>query len=300
MEMAFVKKNEELIAKNVKSVAVRKRKKKTAEHLTLPSHLSFSQLKAFGTCPLQYKYAHILRIPMRGRAVFSFGKTIHNTLYHFVKLAAKGNNINQKNLFSDSKAKQKKEALSLPDLIELYKKNWIDDWYESKDQKEEYSKLGKKILKDFYNKFIQERPRILKINGDLALETSFRLKVANNTLFGVIDRIDQTKDGIELIDYKTGKYREKLSPDNKKQLLIYQIAAEEALGFKPTKLSYYYLEEGKKVSFLGSEQEKEKEKQNIVASAEKIRNSEFRATPGWICKFCDFNSICDYAQNGTG
>ena len=296
MEMNFVKKDEELDVKDVKSSAVRNEKKKTVEHLVLPSYLSYSQLKAFETCPLQYKYSHVLRVPMRGRAVFSFGKTIHNTLHQFVKLTTKGKMASQKNIFSDDKAEGKKIVLNLPDLIELYKKNWIDDWYDSKIQKQEYYKLGQKVIKDFYDKFIQEQPKIAEINGELALETSFRLKVANNTIFGLIDRIDQTKEGIELIDYKTGKYKEKLSTDNKKQLLIYQIAAEEALGLKPTKLSYYYLEEGKKVSFLGSEQEKTKEKENIVATAKKIKNSEFEPTPGWNCKFCNFKSICDHAQ----
>lgn len=299
IEMGFIKKGDELVARAVKSVAVKKQRGKTIAPLNLPSHLSFSQLAAFGNCPLQYKFAHVLRVPVRGKAVFSFGKTIHNTLYNFVKLIDRGKNVVQSDLFgSDKQTKQKtvKKALNLPDLIELYEKNWIDDWYESKNQKQEYYKLGQKIIKDFFNKFIQEQPKIFRINGDPALEVSFRFKVSGNTLIGKIDRIDETKDGIELIDYKTGKYKEKLSSENKQQLLIYQIAAEQSLGLKPVKLSYYYLEEGKKTSFLGSEEDKEKQKQEIIAMAEKIKNSSFNANPGWNCKFCDFKDICNYAQ----
>jgi RecB family exonuclease len=130
----------------------------------------------------------------------------------------------------------------------------------------------------------------------LALETSFKLKIANNTLIGRIDRIDQTKDGIEIVDYKTGKYKEKLTPKDRQQLLIYQIATEEALGLKQEQLSYYYLEEGKKTSFLGSERDKEKQKQEVAVMAERIKKSSFDANPGWHCKFCDFQDICDYAQ----
>ncbi len=298
MEMGFIKKDEELTIKTVKPIAVRKQRKETPK-LSLPSYLSFSQFAAFGACPLQYKFAHVLKVPVRGKAVFSFGKTIHNTLYNFVKLTHEGKNTAQTNLFaSDAGAKQKQEkkVLDLPGLIELYKKNWIDDWYESKSQKEEYYKLGRKIIKAFYEKFIQEQSKIFIINGDLALETSFRLKIANNTLIGRIDRIDQIQEGIEIIDYKTGRYKEKLSPEEKQQLLIYQIAAEEALGLKPAKLSYYYLGEGKKTSFLGNSQDKEKQKLAIAAMAEKIKSSNFNANPGWRCKFCDFKDICDFAQ----
>ncbi|XOB40902.1 MAG: ATP-dependent helicase [Candidatus Nealsonbacteria bacterium] len=299
MEMGFIKKGDELAARAVNTVALRKQRRKTIAPLNLPSHLSFSQLAAFSNCPLQYKFAHVLRVPVRGRAVFSFGKTMHNTLYNFVKLIDRGKNAVQSDLFgSDKQAKQKtaKKVLNLPALIKLYEKNWIDDWYESKNQKQEYYKLGQKIIKDFYEKFIQEEPKILRINENPALEVSFRFKVSGNTLIGKIDRIDETKDGIEIIDYKTGKYKEKLSLENKQQLLIYQIAAEQSLGLKPVKLSYYYLQEGKKTSFLGSEQDKERQKQEIIAMAEKIKSSSFDANPGWNCKFCDFKDICNYAQ----
>ncbi|MDD5433714.1 MAG: UvrD-helicase domain-containing protein, partial [Candidatus Pacebacteria bacterium] len=43
----------------------------------LPEHFSFTQLAAFNNCPYQYKLAHILKVPIKGRASFSFGKTIH-------------------------------------------------------------------------------------------------------------------------------------------------------------------------------------------------------------------------------
>ncbi len=50
----------------------------------LPDHFSFSQMASFKNCPLQYKFGSILKIPIRGKSVFSFGKTIHGTLHKFV------------------------------------------------------------------------------------------------------------------------------------------------------------------------------------------------------------------------
>jgi DNA helicase-2/ATP-dependent DNA helicase PcrA len=279
----------------------------------LPEHFSYSQLAAFEKCPLQYKFNFILKIPIKGKAVFSFGKTMHNTLYNFLKNINEKNRLKQESLFGFNN-KQFNEKVSggrtpaktvkdkdFDYLAELYEKNWIDEWYESKKQKEEYYKLGKKIIKDFYDKeFLNspdgDSPNILKIDGSLALEMPFNLKIGDYTLFGVIDRIDETKNGVVIIDYKTGQSKDKLDFENKEQLLIYQIAAQEIFKIKPIELTYYYLENGKKASFLGTEKDIQEQKTKIIEEIEQIKNSEFTATPGWQCSFCDFKDICDYAQ----
>ena len=122
------------------------------------------------------------------------------------------------------------------------------------------------------------------------------LKIGGNTIFGVIDRIDEIEGGVAIIDYKTGKSKEKLTGEDKEQLLLYQIAAEEILKLKTKELIYEYLNDGKKASFLGSDKDKEKLKEKIKLAIENIKKSNFKATPGWQCGFCDFKDICDFAQ----
>ncbi len=256
-----------------KKIKIRKKGKK---EISLPKYFSFTQLRAFESCPLQYKLAHILKIPVRGKAVFSYGKTIHDTLCEFLK--------------------ETKKRLTFKDLLLIYKKEWIDDWYESKEQKEEYFKFGKKALKVFYTKSLKTKPSILFIEGGPALEQVFNLKIGGETFIGKIDRIDKVKNGIELIDYKTGRVSDKLKAKDKEQLLIYQIAAEEVFKLVPKKLTYYYLDGGKKLSFLGSETEKEEQRQKIISQIKKIKNSNFLPTPGWQCKTCDFKDICEKAK----
>ena len=271
----------------------------------LPQHFSYSQLAAFEKCPLQYKFGFILKVPTRGKSVFSFGKTMHNTLDAFLKWANEDKKVAQENLFGDpasakasaGKEKKKKKIDAFEKLIELYESNWIDEWYNSKTEKEEYYKNGKRILKEFYAQFEKNPPKILRINGVPALELPFNLKIGEHTLYGVIDRIDETKDGVMIIDYKTGQSKDKLDADAKEQLLIYQIAAQEVLHLKPQKLAYYYLDDAKQAAFLGSEMELENQKAKIIEEAEKIKNSEFEPTPGWQCQYCDFKDICDFAQH---
>jgi len=253
----------------------------------LPQHFSYSQLAAFEKCPLQYKFAFILKVPTRGRAVFSFGKTMHNTLYEFLKLA---DGPSQKSLF-DEKSQASDSKFQI--LNSIFEKCWIDEWYQNQKEKEEYYKTGKRIIKDFYQNFEKNHPQILKYNNELALELPFSLKVGEYALYGVIDRIDQAKDGIEIIDYKTGESKDK--PD-KDQLLIYQMAANEVLNLKPTNLSYYYLNDGKVVSFLGTEKDLQEQKEKMLSQIDKIKHSQFEPTPGWQCQYCDFKDICNFAQ----
>ena len=186
--------------------------------------------------------------------------------------------------------------MSFKTLLDFYEKNWIDEWYESKKQKEEYHKKGIEIIKDLWDKFEQNPPNILKINDQPALEMPFNLKIGGHTLYGVIDRIDDSKDGITIVDYKTGESKDKLDADSKEQLLIYQIAAQEVLHLRPQKLAYFYLNDGKMMSFLGTENELETQKEKIIKEIEQIKNSEFDPTPGWQCQYCDFKDICDFAQ----
>ncbi|MFC1632670.1 PD-(D/E)XK nuclease family protein [Patescibacteria group bacterium] len=52
-------------------------------NLPTPSRFSYTQLAAFETCPRQYQYAHILRIPTLGSHTLSYGRSIHDTLAEF-------------------------------------------------------------------------------------------------------------------------------------------------------------------------------------------------------------------------
>ena len=153
----------------------------------LPKQFSFTQLKAFETCPYQYRFAHILKIPVEGKHTFSFGKTMHKTLEVFYRRAQELNVKEQVGLFN-----QNTENLKVPpfdDLLKIYEESWIGDWYESKPHHDEYYKKGKEILKEFYekNKGVWTVPD--------ALEKAFHLKIGEYTLKGVIDRIDKLRSG---------------------------------------------------------------------------------------------------------
>jgi len=266
------------------------------ESLILPDHFSYSQLNTFSKCPQMYKFVSVLKIPTRGKPMFSFGNTIHNTLYEFLKQQNQPKAIEQEDLFGFGENPVKEENLTYKDLEKIYEKEWVDEWFESKAQKERYYKLGKKLIKELYEKFQKNSPKILRINEQLALEIRFNMKIGDNLLRGVIDRIDEVEGGVRIVDYKTGKPKDKLDTDSKKQLLIYQMAVEEVYGLNLVEAAYHYVENGAELSFLGTEREKEAQKKKITEQIEKIKQSDFTATPGWHCQYCDFKDICNSAN----
>ena len=261
----------------VKTVKIKNHNGNNNQKLALPEHFSFTQLAAFAKCPRQYFYAHIWKLRTPEKAVFAFGKTMHNTLYEFMKETW------------HKKASQAK-------LLETFKREWIDYGFHDAKEKEDYRKLGKRSLKSFWAEYRKNAPEVIALNGEPALELGFNLKINGYTLCGKIDRIDNTKKGIEIIDYKTGTVKEKLRPEDKQQLLIYQIAAQEVLGIEPGQLSYLYLENGSRASFIGTDKDVAQQKEKIVEEIEEIKTSDFRAKPGWQCSWCDYKNICEFAR----
>ena len=76
--------------------------------------------------------------------------------------------------------------------------------------------------------------------------------------------------------------------------MIYQLAADQVLGEKVRNLSFYYIEPGNIVSFLGTEKELAAIKKKIIRIIKEIKKGKFPPQPGQICQWCDFKNICEY------
>lgn len=256
----------------------------------IPKSFSFSQIEAFSNCPLQYKFNFILHIPVITKDNFIYGRVMHNTLKEFLRPLESTASI-QPDLFGASVNGERKK-LSIDDLKKAYKNNWQDDGYESKERREQYKKKGWKELKLFFDNLEKEGfPEVL------FLEKAFSFKMGDYFFRGAIDRVDRLADGsIEVIDYKTGSAKEKLTFQQKRQLILYKIVLEEAFGLKVSKLSFYYLENGSKFSFEAKPKDEEKLRQEISDTIEEIKKCQFLPNPSMLCEYCDFSGICEFRQ----
>lgn len=286
----------ELITETQNSASPSEEKTKKLQDFKMPAYLSYTQFAAFQNCPYQYHFAHIIKIPMRGKGVFSFGKTMHSTLQKVIELVNERRGFGQNSLFDKTvKVGNDNPKIEFEEILKLYKESWQDDWYSSRKQKAEYFKKGEEILKDFY--------RLNKDNWPMNyfLEKGFNLKInsggENYTVRGVIDRVDIEAGKLKIIDYKTGQPKTKLTFEEKEQLLIYQIAAKDFFKEEVASVAFYYLDNNTEVEFLGTDEELGKIKAKIVETIGGIKQGEFPAKPSPLCKYCDFFDICEFRQS---
>ncbi len=284
--------------KEVQAVAEPVAAKKIKAGFEIPKQFSFSQIAAFQKCPYQYKLSFIYKIPVFGKGVFSYGKSMHSALQKFFVLANQRVTTNQADLFSPKdKVKSKKigALVSLEEFKKIFEESWLDEWYNSKEDKEKYWLKGREFIKLFYD---ANKDKDLMT---LALEKGFNIKLAKEyTIRGFIDRLDLLPDQtVELIDYKTGNPKEKLTAEEKTQLLLYQLAClnlpEITGGHKVSKLTFYYIDNNSQLSFLGTDKELDKVEAEFSQAIKAIKTSKFEAQPEQHkCNFCDFKNICEF------
>jgi DNA helicase-2/ATP-dependent DNA helicase PcrA len=249
-----------------------------SESKDLNKNFSYSQLNSFKTCPLQYKYQYVFKIPTTSTAAESFGSAIHKTLQDFYSKFLLNKKIDKKR------------------LLELYKQDWIPVGYSSKAHEERMKREGKKILINYFDKF---HSRDLKITG---LEKLFKIKIADDIfLTGKIDRVDKlNQNEIEIIDYKTGKKPNERELKKSLQLTIYALATNDKNLFnkklKDINLTFYYLQTQEKITIKKNEEELIETKEEIINMVKEIRKNEFNANPGKHCDFCSFKIICEAWQ----
>lgn len=241
-------------------------------------YLSYSQLDTFLTCPLQYKYRYIVKIPVPPAAALTFGDTIHRTVKAFYDGVAQG------------------EKPTYHYIVSLYDRFWSSLGFGDRVYEKKVHDHGQELLKGFIEKGFDKNRIPSK------LEESFKIKITPYlTLGGKIDRIDPLPDGkIEIIDYKTGQAPKSKDVTKDLQLTVYAMAArdEGILKRKPEDVivSFYFFEGQEKISASRTQEQLDTAKEFIAKTANEISTSDFRPTPGKHCDFCEFRLICEAWQ----
>jgi DNA helicase-2/ATP-dependent DNA helicase PcrA len=236
--------------------------------------LSASSIEDYENCPLKFKFGHYLKIPTGPQAALTFGNIMHRSVRHYFELRAKG------------------EA-SFEAVKGFYESAWRKTGFEDEYQEQAYKRAGLEQLRAFVVK--QESSETLP----LSMESSFSLDLGEVWLEGRIDQINplvlparEGEGAVELIDYKTGKPRSQQDADKSLQLSVYALAAQEQMKLRPRRLTFYCLTNNQPVHTVRTEKDLQAVKTEILTVADQIRQNHFPATPGFVCKFCDYRPIC--------
>jgi RecB family exonuclease len=230
----------------------------------------------FDICPLHYKARVIFNIPTPAASVQTFGITLHKTLQRFYEGLQDGTKPTEKN------------------LLKILSEEWLSEGYENKKHENERKLQAEEMVKEYFKKEFDPKRRIL------GLELPFSFQIKNGIkVFGKIDRIDETENGIEIIDYKTGVENPKASNSHKLQLEMYALAAnrvkDEIFNRDPKDitLTLHFLEKNTKQSLTFSKNELDTLEDDLIEKIKEIESSDFKCSGSVLCINCEYKMLCN-------
>ncbi|MFH1201308.1 MAG: ATP-dependent DNA helicase [Candidatus Omnitrophota bacterium] len=275
-DISFRSSAQEYIQK-FKPPAKRKSGKVTIEKDEIIS-LSYYQVDDYLTCPLKYKYVHILRVPIIAHHTVIYGKAIHDAISRYFELRLAGKEIDKDRLFGIFEASFKPEG------------------FLSRQHYEE--RLAK--ARQFLDRFLREQEASGKL--PLFVEKEFSFLYGKDRIVGRWDAIYAERDFITILDFKSSDVSVQKDADKRTresiQLDIYALAYKQVFGRLPDEVALYFLESG----IIGRAEKKvknlEKIEEKIKIASQGIRQAEFPARPVYLaCNWCAYNQICPYAKH---
>jgi len=243
--------------------------------------LSYYHADDYLTCPLKYKYVHVLRVPLLPNHQIIYGSAMHKAVQAYFA------------------AKKDKKRFTEKQLLDSLKHNWSSEGFISRAHEEQRFANGQKALKKFY-KAEKNRNRIAKY-----VEEKFTILEDKIQVRGRWDLVETegrwTKDERTIIvDFKSSEVRSQEEANRKAreslQLSIYALAWKTLFGKLPDFLELYFLETGLVGSTQKSEADLDKTWDRIKKVAEGIREADYHATPSYMaCNYCAYSEICPSA-----
>lgn len=257
---------------------------------------SYSQLSTYRTCPKQYEFSSIKKIPRQISAGESFGSSVHNALKKWgeleLKAAVKPIESGQLTLFTEEPAES--PSLSVDVLIDLWHTSFITEGYDSKTDADSARQKGEQIMQQFFAWWSTQERRVVSIESGFKWDSPDLFTVS-----GRFDRIEETATGLRIIDFKTGTQRDQQSVDEDLQLSIYALAAQSLFQKPCSELVLLFLKPDGvfPVVTTRSQQQLTKAMAEMSDLVEGIDTDQFQATPSQpVCTRCPFRGICRDAE----
>jgi DNA helicase-2/ATP-dependent DNA helicase PcrA len=238
-----------------------------------PLRLSHVQVEDYLTCPLKFRFRHVMRVPVLPHHSLVFGRVLHATIYSYLRQRMKG--------------KRPDENF----LLDVYAKNWINEGYLSREHEELRRAAGERALRLFFRceDASSVRPAFL--------ERPFRWQAGGVRFSGRFDRVDFEAEGAVIIDYKTSEVGSAKEADRAAaeslQLDVYALSFLKTEGMLPVETRLHFLGSDLVGRAVKGEKELRRAEEKIRATAAGVRAGDFAAKPDWHnCSVCEFKTIC--------
>ncbi len=239
--------------------------------------ISYSSLDTYQTCPLKYKYREIDKIkePKSKEAVF--GTLVHAVLKYAHTPSLLPPTIEQ--------------------ALDYFAKGWNSEVYEDEMEERAAFSQGVTIIQNYYAKNRIADYTIVDLESRFSIEIGSE-ETGKHTVSGIIDRIDKTPDGYEIIDYKTTrKMPSQDKVDNDIQLSIYLRAflaryPKEIVNLDKITVSLYFLKHGVKLSSTRTREQLDMIEKTFLDVIASIEAEKFDPILSPLCDWCGYQKIC--------
>jgi DNA helicase-2/ATP-dependent DNA helicase PcrA len=274
-----------------------------------PLALSFYQVDDYLTCPLKYKFVHVLRVPIAPHHSIVYGSALHQAVQEFHRRQARG------------------YLMSEEELLAAFDRAWSNEGFLTREHEEARLAAGRAALGRF---------RESQLRSDAVVpayvEREFSFMLDGDRIRGRMDRVDIERldpadaatapeapgeaDGarqhadvaspalpglyperVTITDYKSSDVRDPAKARERArdslQLQIYAMAYQAETGRLPDTIQLWFLESGLVGRTEVDERRLERARGSIRLAAKGIRSRDFEATPDYIaCGYCAFKEIC--------
>jgi DNA helicase II / ATP-dependent DNA helicase PcrA len=238
--------------------------------------VSYTEIDDYRRCPLRYRFAHVLRIPVLPTPAMVYGSALHRAVADFLRRKREG------------------ERPTLVQLEATFRSSWVGGGFISPDHESERFEAGLTALRRFFDDEEGKPPPEL-------VEQRFSFMLGNDRVVGQWDRVDRTAAGAEVADYKSSVLDgEEDTPQRRAaknmQLPVYALAYQKTFGELPAKTSLIFLESGQRGDVKPTSDAMGAIGAVITSTAAKIRARQFAADPerpeARTCMQCPYNAIC--------
>jgi len=275
-----------------------------------PLSLSFYQVDDYLTCPLKYKYVHVLRVPIAPHHAIVYGSALHKAVQEFHRLQARG------------------YLMTEDELLAAFDKAWSNEGFLTREHEEARLSAGRAALLRFREG--QMKPGTVV---PAYVEREFSFSLDGDRVRGRMDRVDierlpqgaleaeesaaanaqpeavQIADSVApalpgfypervtITDYKSSDVRDPVRARERArdslQLQIYAMAYQAETGRLPDALQLWFLESGLVGRVDVDPKRLDKARESIRRAAAGIRARHFEAAPDYMaCGYCAFRDVC--------
>jgi DNA helicase-2/ATP-dependent DNA helicase PcrA len=224
------------------------------EPSTEPLSLSFYQIDDYLTCPLKFKYVHVLRVPISPHHSIIYGAALHKAVQEFHRRHARG------------------DVMSEAELIDAFELAWSNEGFLTREHEEARLDAGRAALRRFRDEQLEpgaviptyvEREFAFVLDGDRIRGRWDRIDI--EPVAGAVDVVEALRVGqqadvvtptlpliprerVTITDYKSSDVRDPARARQRAreslQLTIYAMGYEALTGRLPDAVQLHFLESG--------------------------------------------------------